>query len=995
MVAPSPIDVNDLYFSEKNFLRTAGHTFHDFEYGALADLLHDHLFQIAIYFASESLYRELKKQNFEFGSLNKKTRLSTMKYFNRYCFRATPFGLFAASGILEWSDLDKDILIHYPSHITISPTSARIWKENLKNQRNESKRYYRNPTLHLCGGEYRYFKPQLNTEALTINFQLAAVSIFPLLKRVFNFAAITKSFNELLSFCEHYTEDAKDFIYQLLSEGILLDNTTSTGQSFGHNELEAEFQSDKKPSSVLAHILSPIFNSRIFVEHESLSRSRIEPINSYVNSSLRSSGGLSKNYQQTLNHALYALNKLYIREKVSGLESFKNEFKNRFDGQTIPFLRALDPEIGIGYANLGNPREEHAGGNMEFRHGPPDKNISWSVIHQLLVNKISALPAGAALELLDEDFQRIEENLTPFAPSFSVSFTPTDSGGILINSAGGCTATALTGRFTAFNEEIAAHAEHIVKLEKEANPGIQFAEINCLTDGKYADLNRRKVFYEKQISFFLFVSDDQGSQIAPDDLLISLVNDQIILSSKKSGKRIIPRFSSAFNYSACTLPHFRFLADLQYQGIKTNLTLDLPVILPGLNFYPRVTYRKAILSPATWHIGESVLPSVLSNKNPVAALAALLRRLQVPDLFKLTEHDHSLLINSKREDDLELLFAEIKEKSKFVIKEFLTPEGIYNEAHKPLASEIVTAVINSFAVYKPLQTKSPKKHLAIERKFLPGEKWLYYKMYCINAAADEILTKILYPTIDKLFKENLIITWFFIRYTDPDHHLRIRFELNCDSAGEVINILNHRFASRLKSGNIFEMSIHPYQREIERYGARHIALVEKIFHRSSAVILHFLKKTFNDQTEISKLELALISLDELLKLFYNEPLDKAQFLQETVDGMSREFDFDKQMIRELNDRFRETRSTFVKCLETPYRQKVLMQVGFRELCIAVENLLNHITVKERGNLNALLRDIIHLHINRLFSSEQRSQEFVICYLLTKYYRGIVKAHLNV
>jgi len=59
----------------------------------------------------------------------------------------------------------------------------------------------------------------------------------------------------------------------------------------------------------------------------------------------------------------------------------------------------------------------------------------------------------------------------------------------------------------------------------------------------------------------------------------------------------------------------------------------------------------------------------------------------------------------------------------------------------------------------------------IKRTFIPGDEWLYIKLYTGYKTADTILTEILPEIISKLKDEQLIDKWFFIRYYDPHYHL--------------------------------------------------------------------------------------------------------------------------------------------------------------------------------------------------------------------------------
>ena len=81
----------------------------------------------------------------------------------------------------------------------------------------------------------------------------------------------------------------------------------------------------------------------------------------------------------------------------------------------------------------------------------------------------------------------------------------------------------------------------------------------------------------------------------------------------------------------------------------------------------------------------------------------------------------------------------------------------------------------------------------VKKNFILGDKWLYYKLFTGEKTADIVLIKLIKPLVDDLLKRNVISKWFYIRYTSPKHHLRIRFELSKkDFLSTVINSLNDK-----------------------------------------------------------------------------------------------------------------------------------------------------------------------------------------------------------
>ena len=130
----------------------------------------------------------------------------------------------------------------------------------------------------------------------------------------------------------------------------------------------------------------------------------------------------------------------------------------------------------------------------------------------------------------------------------------------------------------------------------------------------------------------------------------------------------------------------------------------------------------------------------------------------------------------------------------------------------------------------------------IKRVFIPGSKWVYYKVYAGLNTADTILTDKIGPLGDQLIKDGVIDKWFFIRYSDPENHLRIRFHLKDEKLIEsVIKGVYHAFESHINNQLIWDLQLATYQRELERYGTNTIEDLESFFHHDSEVLLDIIK----------------------------------------------------------------------------------------------------------------------------------------------------------
>src|SRR5690606_35973868 len=108
---------------------------------------------------------------------------------------------------------------------------------------------------------------------------------------------------------------------------------------------------------------------------------------------------------------------------------------------------------------------------------------------------------------------------------------------------------------------------------------------------------------------------------------------------------------------------------------------------------------------------------------------------------------------------------------------------------------------------------------------------------CGAKTSDKILTEIKSSAINGLLSQGLINQWFFIRYWDPEPHIRIRFHMeNPNKIGLVIKELSKVLHDLFNDDFIHKVQIDTYNREIERYGDYTIESIESFFYYNSEVV---------------------------------------------------------------------------------------------------------------------------------------------------------------
>lgn len=97
---------------------------------------------------------------------------------------------------------------------------------------------------------------------------------------------------------------------------------------------------------------------------------------------------------------------------------------------------------------------------------------------------------------------------------------------------------------------------------------------------------------------------------------------------------------------------------------------------------------------------------------------------------------------------------------------------------------------------------------------------------------------------EKMRLEKKIVGWFFIRYQDPERHLRFRMRLiNEESLSGLLLELHKTLKEWLSENLIKEALFANYERELERYGGPElIEAAEYLFCLDSLSIVHLLER---------------------------------------------------------------------------------------------------------------------------------------------------------
>lgn len=879
----------------------------------------------------------------ELGTLDERSSFTIWKYFNRSKFRATPYASFAGVGICK-ADYDpkneitiNDEQILHRFHDWKQTETVHIGFEDLLG-RNAT--LVTNSSYYIIGNIIRYI------DRIEGNYELAEQPVDEFELTILKACQSPVAINELILQYPDAIADRKihDTLWQMIDDQLLLTELQPAliggdyFQRLGFNKLAGNKE------YIIAE--RPLANGKL----------NLQPF-------------------RHIPALVEKLHELLPSYRSTDMEQFINRFSKKFGERQVPVMEALDPELGIGYGNMessghGDPLLEQLLKNKKQADSvmePPD------TIAVLFSNIIGKSCAAIDLETIENTKGLKNQSLPNSLPVLCSAIGEQ----VYLEHMGGSTTNMLLGRFSLADDAIHKYCRSIAQAEQEANPDVLFFDIAYEAGGVVDNVNRRQRIYDWQLS--ILNHDASKSPLVLNDLYLSVLGGNLILHSKALNKRLIPRMASAYNYQLSDLPLFRMLCDLQHQDTHKNLYLRLRDRLPGLTYYPKVYYRNIILSPQTWRVDSTEVG------NTIGQLRDMLRTKGVPGFIKTGNADQTLSFDITSDEDLQFLLQQIKKHRSVYLEETEKPAKtmIRDQSGNQYMAQFIFNLVHDIPLFTGVQPESFSFHKPVPTP--PGGQWLYFEIYCHAHRADQLLIEVIAPFIKQ--HRIQIIRWFFIRYTENGHHLRLRLMLHHPEYGQTITaLLSKSLENYLNTGLVSDLQIRTYKREAERYGIANLPAVEHQFCIDSDYVLLLLKKGISTMRKY-KCCMDLFQAIGNSGIFSGK--DFLLLIDQQLDGFSKEQDLQPPHFKILNASYKD----LLQLAEpVPDRELVGALLAMKDHWIMTLSLYPS---EQRATIFTAL---FHMHVNRLFSSEQRLRETIIYYFLQKSFKRLsaweVQLHRN-
>lgn len=738
-----------------------------------------------------------------------------------------------------------------------------------------------------------------------------------------------------------------------------------------------------------------------------------------------------------IERAIELLARLSDPTEEAALKNFRERFAERYEGRTVPLVDALDEELGVGFppASGLSPSADPApllqAADLPAR---PDETspVAFGARERWKLRRLldHAARGEGIWSLDDTDIKILARDPLPLPSAFVIMATlaaespeAVEHGdyAFALRSVFGPSGARLFGRFCHGAPGLRAAVEAHLRAEEALRPDAIFAEIVHLPQGRLGNILCRPPLRAFEIAYLARPGVAPDRVLPITDLLVSLERDRIVLRSRRLGREVVPRLTSAHGFGSSDLLIYRFLTALQAQDGTPSLRWSWGPLATAPHL-PRVVRGRVVLSFAQWTLHHTDLEPLARARGAqrFRAADALRQRLDLPRWLNIGQGDQRLVIDLHNALSIDA-FAELARGCDELNAQELYPPpdrscvrgegGRYTHelaipfVHRdpnlapPLVHRdpnlAIEAKPQSNADSPPTNARPPHDAPLAERIFAPGSEWLTLKCYAGATGVDRLLREVVSPAVEAARAEGLTDRWFFVRYGDPDWHLRLRFHgAGKTLLGTLLPDLHDRLTPLIDEGLVSRVQIDTYQRETERYGGREaITIAEEIFFHDSNTALAIIEMLEGDDGAEARWRLTLRGTHDLMVDFGLTLEERHALVQRLRAQFGAEQSAGPPTERKLGELFRRERSSIAELLTASSDGDHPLAAGIEALAqrsAALFPAISRLRTLDRQNalvtpLPAVIASLLHMFANRLLLSQQRSQELVVHDLLARHY----------
>jgi lantibiotic biosynthesis protein len=781
----------------------------------ISTLFKNDFFIAAISIASPSLYQQVNDYVQEKTKLSsasiQKLAIALLKYFARACTRSTAFGFFAG-GSLAINNLQNQHEIQLEKTVDLFET------HNLANLKESI--YVTNTTLHKLGNNYYFYTREQGAQHNAYHFTFQQLktnkTILDLLNHGCKGLPHSKWIKVLVAKAKLNKKEASSFFNQLVKEQIIY-AISDYAQTIAINKYPTP---TKYNNSFQLLPNKNHFTLQANTTNASISQYTINQIEKAI----RVLGQLSKPKQEQ---------GFYKR-----LQLFGTQVYNQYSQEPVPIMELFNPTIGLPY-----PLVAQAGNYPQ-------------ALQKLLFNKwlVATKQNKTNIELTASELALLPPAQVYYALYSLVQIKKDQLENVSINlvAASGTTATNLISKYSTYNKEVNELCIALANKEKEiaASNNTTIVELVHLPSVQAQKLALKQPTYTYSLCI---AGATMGSQpIFLKDVYVRIDNKKLPNLWHSQLGKIEIRTPHALNPNAQTLPLYNFLYDMQLLNTCPSLGVNWSQILPHANFYPTIQYNNITIQAGKWLFTATEATQIKQwiKKKQLVELKKYFTLRQVPTVFIFAQSDKELVVHTNQLLSLQIWATELVNNKPFTLTEYFfeTGKSVVSKNNQTMAHEIMlfhNPVLSTPSANILLPKKFNKTSLVTKNEsHVPGGHWIYIKCFVNKDMAQSFLLEQIAPLINILTKDNNILNWFYIYYSSPQFHIRLRIQVRTQAQAAHVQRKVANWSQRLVNEKLLKnIDWCTYKPEFAKFTqAINIAAAHKLFTNQSNQILSFLKQ---------------------------------------------------------------------------------------------------------------------------------------------------------
>lgn len=676
----------------------------------------------------------------------------------------------------------------------------------------------------------------------------------------------------------------------------------------------------------------------------------------------------------------------------------------------VPLLELLDPNFGLGpLPRQASPSAALAGlGETKARQRMHAlQELATKALHQRCYS-IDLDDATIARLDTSEATTRLPASLDLYVSVAARSRERIDAGDFVVvvePNVGAMAAGRTLGRFADFLPGATDALHRIAVREEACRPAAIFAELVYQPHAlRSSNVSIRPNVRGYEIAVGVHSGRDAAHTIPLDELMIGIRDDCFYVRWIATGQEVMPMAGHMLRPARASAV-CQFLSEVgrdgycQLAGFNWGAVSTFP-------FLPRIRSGRAVLSLAQWRFPASSDPDAAAHRRDLfsSALQRWREDWRVPRHVYLTAGDNRLLLDldvPEQADEIRRVLQTRPAASVLLTEMFPDFEHVWarDTQNRPFITELVIPLLSrvSCAPVESTQTSrvpaaraappAPVSSVSVQDASRepsihpPGSQWLFARLYVLRALEDEVIARRLRELTSRILAPGVADEWFFVRYSDPEWHLRVRFR------GEPQRLLRDglpvltEWANELvRDGSCRRWALDTYEQEVDRFGGpngmRH---AEALFAADSQAVVDLLELVQARRTPLDRGLLAVLTVDALLDGFGLDDEARFRWCRDQISTRheaSHEYRQWKAALRRLL-----ADSGFLPSMPSGQEVAAIL-TRLRGAGAAFGGTIRELEAASRLTRRGteLLQSVVHLHLNRFLGRDNAAESRVIALL---------------